>query len=68
MNKVVLNTIKLNIKMVNTVGVTRSSGRAIPPEPDIADALLMEDGGLFLMEDGSYFKLEVEHSKTIPDK
>lgn len=29
-----------------------------PPEPDITDALLMEDGSLFLMEDGSYFILE----------
>lgn len=29
-----------------------------PPEPDITDALLMEDGSLFLMEDGSYFRLE----------
>lgn len=29
-----------------------------PPEPDITDALLMEDGSLFLMEDGSYFMLE----------
>lgn len=29
-----------------------------PPDPDITDALLMEDGSLFLMEDGSYFMLE----------
>lgn len=28
------------------------------PEPDITDALLMEDGSLFLMEDGYYFQLE----------
>lgn len=31
-----------------------------PPEPDITDALLMEDGSLFLMEDGTYFRLESE--------
>ena len=28
--------------------------------PQISDALLMEDGSLFLMEDGTYFRLESE--------
>lgn len=31
-----------------------------PPEEDIKDALLMEDGTLFLMENEDYFKLEIE--------
>lgn len=34
-----------------------------PPEEDILDALIMEDGSLFMMEDGSYFKIEVVQAK-----
>lgn len=29
-----------------------------PPPEEITDALIMEDGTLFLMENGNYFKLE----------
>lgn len=36
-----------------------------PPEPDITDALLMEDGTPFLMEDGTYFQLEGEQPQGI---
>lgn len=36
-----------------------------PPEPDITDALLMEDGTPFLMEDGTYFQLEKEQPQGI---
>lgn len=40
------------------VGFISGSGGIIPPDPDITDALIMEDGFLFLMEDGDYFRLE----------
>lgn len=36
----------------------------LPPEEDIKDALLMEDGTLFLMEDSNYFKLESENKNV----
>lgn len=43
---------------VNAVkGIKKKEDSPIP-EPVITDALLMEDGKLFLMENGSYFRLE----------
>lgn len=39
-------------------------GSVPSPEDDIKDALLMEDGTLFLMEDGNYFKLENENKNV----
>lgn len=39
-------------------GTIFGSGSVFPPEPDITDALIKEDGFLFLMEDGDYFQLE----------
>lgn len=48
---------KTNVIKANIIGDRRKAGER-PPEPDITDALLMEDGSLFLMEDGSYFQLE----------
>jgi hypothetical protein len=39
-------------------GAISGSGSVAPPDPDITDALIMEDGFLFLMEDGDYFQLE----------
>lgn len=60
LNTAKLNSVQLNTTVLNTVGaLSRTKGEA-PPEPDITDALLMEDGSLFLMEDGDYFKLEIE--------
>lgn len=57
-NKLHLNTLNLNRVAINTVGSISVAKGEQPPEPDITDALLMEDGSLFLMEDGSYFRLE----------
>ena len=57
-NKLHLNTLNLNRVAINTVGSISVAKGEQPPEPDITDALLMEDGSLFLMEDGSYFQLE----------
>lgn len=34
------------------------------PTPNITNALLMEDGSLFLMEDDKYFKLENENKNV----
>lgn len=42
----------------NVIGDIKSGRSPAPPEENITDALLMEDGTLFLMEDGSYFMLE----------
>ena len=39
-------------------GAISEPGSVAPPDPDITDALIMEDGFLFLMEDGDYFQLE----------
>lgn len=47
------NSLKANI-----IGNARKNSNPSPPEENITDALLMEDGSLFLMEDGTYFKLE----------
>lgn len=58
LNSIELNKVSLNRVQLNTVGaVSKAKGEA-PPQPDITDALLMEDGSLFLMEDGTYFMLE----------
>lgn len=57
-NKVNVNRVSLNQVPVNTVSVISKQKGEPVPEPDITDALLMEDGSLFLMEDGTYFKLE----------
>lgn len=68
-NQVNLNKVSLNRVIINTVGIMAKSKGEAPPEPDITDALLMEDGSLFLMEDGTYFALEVEAQakyKTTP--
>lgn len=40
------------------LGTISGPGSVVPPDSDITDALIMEDGFLFLMEDGDYFKLE----------
>ena len=40
------------------LGAISGPGSVAPPYPDITDALIMEDGFLFLMEDGDYFQLE----------
>lgn len=54
--------IGLNIGLGMGLGYNKplTGGKVVvsPPEPDITDALLMEDGVLFMMEDGSYFRLE----------
>lgn len=39
-------------------GAISGPGSVAPPDPDITDALIMEDGFLFLMENGDYFQLE----------
>lgn len=58
-NKVKLNRVNLNRVCLNTVGACSiNKGGSKPPEEDITDALLMEDGVLFLMEDGTYFMFE----------
>ncbi len=40
------------------LGAISGPDSVAPPDPDITDALIMEDGFLFLMEDGDYFQLE----------
>lgn len=42
-------------------------GGGLPPDPDITDALILEDGELFLMEDGSYFMLDTQEASEITD-
>ena len=44
------------------LGTESFSGGIIPPEPepDIADALLLEGGSPLLLENGSYLRLETE--------
>lgn len=51
------NVIKSLLK-ANIIGDGRKKSKPSPPEENITDALLMEDGSLFLMEDGTYFMLE----------
>jgi hypothetical protein len=51
------NVIKSLLK-ANIIGDGRKKSNPSPPEENITDALLMEDGSLFLMEDGTYFMLE----------
>lgn len=65
-NKVNVNRVNLSRVCINTVGTcSKKKGEPIP-EPDITDALLMEDGSLFLMEDGTYFKLESVTKADMP--
>lgn len=49
----------------NVVGDIKSNRSPAPPEENITDALLMEDGTPFLMEDGTYFQLEGEQPQGI---
>lgn len=56
-NQTIINQVKINCARVNVVG-DQTVTVTQPPEQNITDALLMEDGCLFLMEDGSYFRLE----------
>jgi hypothetical protein len=59
---------KTNIigSVINTNVIGDISNRSpAPPEENITDALLMEDGTLFLMEDGTYFQLEGEQPQGI---
>lgn len=68
-NKIELNKVSLNRVQINTVGIVNKSKGEAPPEQEITDALLMEDGSLFLMDDGTYFMLENEtqaQSSVIP--
>lgn len=51
------NVIKSLLK-ASIIGDGRKKSNPSPPEENITDALLMEDGSLFLMEDGTYFMLE----------
>lgn len=51
------NVIKSLLK-ANIIGDGRKKSNPSPPEENITDALLMEDGSLFLMEDGSLFLME----------
>lgn len=61
MNKITLNIVEVNIARINIIGDNHGGvGVEAPPESDITDALLMDDGSLFLMEDGTYFELEKE--------
>lgn len=62
------NIIKNRLK-ANIIGDERiKSNPSPPPEEDITDALLMEDGSLFLMEDGTYFKLENSENSSAQKK
>lgn len=61
------NVIKSRLK-ANIIGDGRKKSNPSPPEENIADALLMEDGSLFLMEDGTYFKLENQENSSAPKK
>ena len=59
---------KTNIigSVINTNVIGAKSNRSpAPPEENITDALLMEDGTPFLMEDGTYFQLEGEQPQGI---
>lgn len=58
LNKVSFGVAHLNKIRLNALGKARSKTGEQPPEVNIDDALLLENGGLFLMEDGSYFRLE----------
>lgn len=49
----------------NVIGDIKSNRSPVPPEENITDALLMEDGTPFLMEDGTYFQLEGEQPQGI---
>lgn len=49
----------------NVIGDIKSGRSPSPPEENITDALLMEDGTPFLMEDGTYFQLEGEQPQGI---
>lgn len=49
----------------NVIGDIKSNRSPEPPEENITDALLMEDGTPFLMEDGTYFQLEGEQPQGI---
>lgn len=49
----------------NVIGDLQGGRSPAPPEENITDALLMEDGTLFLMEDGTYFQLEGEQPQGI---
>ena len=57
-NRMDLNKVSINRVQLNTVGTVISSKGDNTPEGNITDALLMEDGSLFLMENGSFFSLE----------
>lgn len=57
-----------NILKSNIIGNGRKKSNPSPPEENITDALLMEDGSLFLMEDGTYFKLENQENSSAPKK
>lgn len=61
------NVIKSRLK-ANIIGDGRKKSNPSPPEENITDALLMEDGILFLMEDGTYFKLENQENSSAPKK
>lgn len=49
----------------NVIGGINSNRSPAPPEENITDALLMEDGTLFLMEDDTYFQLEEGQTQGI---
>lgn len=61
------NVIKSLLK-ANIIGDGRKKSNPSPPEENITDALLMEDGSMFLMEDGTYFKLENQENSSAPKK
>lgn len=61
------NVIKSRLK-ANIIGDGRKKSNPSPPEENITDALLMEDGSLFLMEDETYFKLENQENSSAPKK
>lgn len=64
-----LNTVSLNRVCINTVdSCSINNVVSGAPEENITDALIMEDGSLFLMEDGSYFKLENQENSSAPKK
>lgn len=58
LNKVSFGVAHLNKIRLNALGKARPKTGEQPPEVNIDDALLLENGGLFLMEDSSYFRLE----------
>lgn len=63
-SNVIISRITSNV--IGSVSGKRD-GNTPSPEPDITDALVMEDGSLFLMEDGSYFKLEGNQTYSLED-